>query len=60
VHLLSIQRLLGLLLMLFSVTLLPPAAVSWLYSDGQMLVFLDGMLAALVLGCVAARKEIQA
>jgi trk system potassium uptake protein TrkH len=38
--------------MLFSVTLLPPAAVSWLYSDGQMLVFLDGMLAALVLGCL--------
>ncbi len=38
--------------MLFSVTLLPPAAVSWFYSDGQMLVFLDGMLAALVLGCL--------
>ncbi|MGB5718253.1 MAG: TrkH family potassium uptake protein [Gammaproteobacteria bacterium] len=51
-HLLSIQRLLGLLLMLFSITLLPPAAVSWLYNDGQMLVFLDGMLAALVLGCL--------
>jgi trk system potassium uptake protein TrkH len=52
VHLLSIQRLLGLLLMLFSITLLPPAAVSWLYNDGQLLVFLDGMLAALVLGCL--------
>jgi trk system potassium uptake protein TrkH len=51
-HLLSIQRLLGLLLMLFSLTLLPPVAVSWLYSDGQMFVFLDGMLAALVLGCL--------
>ncbi|MGB5180067.1 MAG: TrkH family potassium uptake protein [Gammaproteobacteria bacterium] len=51
-HLLSIQRLLGLLLMLFSITLLPPAAVSWLYNDGQLLVFLDGMLAALVLGCL--------
>jgi trk system potassium uptake protein TrkH len=52
VHLLSIQRLLGLLLMLFSLTLLPPAAVSWLYNDGQVFVFLDGMLAALVLGCL--------
>jgi len=41
-----------LLLMLFSLTLLPPAAVSWLYNDGQVFVFLDGMLAALVLGCL--------
>ena len=38
--------------MLFSLTLLPPAAVSWLYNDGQVFVFLDGMLAALVLGCL--------
>ena len=51
-HFLSIQRLLGLMLMLFSITLLPPAAVSLLYSDGQMHVFLDGMVAALVLGCL--------
>lgn len=51
-HLLSIQRLLGLLLMLFSVTLFPPVVVSWLYSDGQMYVFMDGMFAVLVLGCV--------
>ena len=34
-HLLSIQRLLGLLLMIFSVTLLPPVAVSLIYQDGQ-------------------------
>ena len=51
-HLLSIQRLLGMMLMLFSATLLPPAAVSWFYDDGQFLIFLDGMLAVLVLGCL--------
>jgi trk system potassium uptake protein TrkH len=51
-HLLSIQRLLGLLLMMFSLTLLPPVVVSWLYNDGQMVVFLDGMFALLVLGCL--------
>ena len=32
-HFISIQRLLGLLLILFSVTLLPPALVAWLYQD---------------------------
>jgi len=52
VHLLSIQRLLGMMLMLFSATLLPSAAVSWFYDDGQLLIFLDGMLAVLVLGCL--------
>ena len=49
-HLLSIQRLLGMMLMLFSATLLPSAAVAWFYDDGQRLIFLDGMRAVLVLG----------
>ena len=49
-HFLSIQRLLGMLLMIFSVTLLPPAAVSWLYQDGQIRDFLTGMLIVLLLG----------
>jgi len=51
-HLLAIQRLLGLLMMIFSVTLLPPAVVSILYQDGQAWVFLAGMIAVLVLGFV--------
>ena len=38
--------------MMFSLTLLPPVVVSWLYNDGQMVVFLDGMFALLVLGCL--------
>jgi trk system potassium uptake protein TrkH len=49
-HLLSIQRLLGLLLMLFSVSMLPPALVSVWYQDGQMPVFLAALTAVLVLG----------
>jgi len=51
-HLLSIQRLLGLLLMLFSITLLPPAAVSWFYDDGQAYLFVDGLFAVLSLGAL--------
>jgi len=49
-HLLSIQRLLGLLLMLFSVTFLPPVIVSWIYQDGQAMVFLAAVAAVLVAG----------
>jgi trk system potassium uptake protein TrkH len=52
VHLLSIQRLLGLLLMIFSVSLLPPLVVSLLYQDGQVQPFLAGMAAVIVLGFV--------
>jgi trk system potassium uptake protein TrkH len=51
-HWLSIQRLLGLLLMLFSVTLLPPVVVAWFYQDGQLAVFLSGMVAVLVGGAI--------
>jgi trk system potassium uptake protein TrkH len=50
VHLLSIQRLLGLLLMVFSATLLPPVFVSLLYQDGEVQAFLAGMAAVIVLG----------
>ena len=49
-HLSSIQRLLGLLLMLFSATLAPPVLVALLYADGQLEVFLYGMLAAFTAG----------
>jgi trk system potassium uptake protein TrkH len=49
-HLLAIQRLLGLLLMIFSMTLLPPAVVSWVYHDGQDVVFLAAALVVVSLG----------
>jgi trk system potassium uptake protein TrkH len=52
VHLLSIQRLLGLLLMVFSVTLLPPVFVSLLYQDGEAQAFLAGMVTVIALGFV--------
>jgi len=51
-HLLSILRLVGLLLMLFSLTLLPTVAISWFYHDGQTQVFLESALTWLLLGCV--------
>jgi len=51
-HWLAITRMLGLLLMLFSATLLPPVLVSLLYQDGQLAVFLEGMVALLIVGCL--------
>lgn len=48
-----IQRILGLLLMLFSVTMLVPAAVSLLYADGQVGLFLDAFAIVLAIGLVA-------
>jgi trk system potassium uptake protein TrkH len=50
---LSIQRLLGLMLMVFSALLLPPVVVSWLYHDGQMQVFLVGAAVVFLLGLVS-------
>ena len=46
----SIQRLLGILLMIFSFTFFPPALVAWLYDDGQIHVFLEGTFLVLLLG----------
>jgi len=51
-HLFTILRLLGLMLMLFSITLLPTIGVSLLYQDGQMMVFLVSAVSWLLLGCV--------
>ncbi|MBK1703114.1 TrkH family potassium uptake protein [Halochromatium glycolicum] len=45
---LTVQKVLGLLLMLFSVTMLPPAVVSLIYRDGAGLPFLYAF--ALILG----------
>ncbi|HYQ72877.1 MAG TPA: TrkH family potassium uptake protein [Gammaproteobacteria bacterium] len=51
-HLFSIQRMLGLLLMVFSLSLLPPLTVSLLYQDGQVQPFLTGMVGVIVLGFI--------
>ncbi len=47
-----IQRILGLLLMVFSFTMLPPAAVGWFYGDIGVRPFLDGFLVTLGTGLV--------
>lgn len=46
----AIQRILGLLLMVFSTTLLPPMAVSLWYDDGALAPFLHGFGIVLVAG----------
>lgn len=48
-----IQRILGLLLMLFSVTMLVPAVVSVAYADGQADLFLDAFAILMVAGLLA-------
>lgn len=51
-HLFAIQRILGLLLALFSLTLLLPAALSWWYDDGALRSFLVGFLLVLAVGLI--------
>jgi trk system potassium uptake protein TrkH len=45
-----VQRILGLLLMLFSLTMLPPIAVSLYYADGEWRAFIDAFLIVLAIG----------
>ena len=49
----AVQRILGLLLMLFSVTMLPPAAVAWWYGETALQAFLLAFVAVLGLGFLA-------
>ncbi|MDH5436032.1 MAG: potassium transporter, partial [Gammaproteobacteria bacterium] len=46
----AIQRILGLLMMMFSVSLLPPVLVSWIYNDGAMPPFLWAFFGILISG----------
>jgi len=46
----SILRILGLLIALFSVTLLPPAALAYFYEDGGGWAFLSAFVLSLVIG----------
>ncbi len=52
-HLFVAQRVLGVLLMIFSFTLLPPVVVSMIYSDGVMAPFLVAFAITLVLGMIS-------
>ncbi len=60
-----IQRILGLLLTMFSVAMLPPIVVSLIYSDGAWRAFLYSFLLILVLGVLLflpvrrARKDLR-
>ncbi len=45
-----VQRILGILLMVFSVTMLPPMLVSWFYADGASTAFFDGFALTLSMG----------
>jgi trk system potassium uptake protein TrkH len=49
----AIQRILGLLVMVFSFTMLPPAGVSWFYGDGSHAAFLMAFVVLLAAGTAA-------
>jgi trk system potassium uptake protein len=48
-----VQRTLGILLMLFSATMLPPLVVSFVYSDNNWGPFVEAFLAVLALGLIS-------
>ncbi len=45
-----VQRILGLLLMIFSLTMLPPILISFLFGDGEWLAFVEGFGITLAAG----------
>ncbi len=47
-----VQRILGLLLMMFSVTMLPPIIISLIFNDHSWLPFVQGFALTLLAGCV--------
>ena len=49
-HLKAVQQILGLLLMIFSVSMLPPVFVSAWYQDGAAPAFVSGFLVTILLG----------
>ena len=49
-HYKVILRILGILLMIFSISMLPPLAISFLYDDGAELAFIAGFLITLMTG----------
>lgn len=62
VNLSIVQRILGMLLMLFSFTMLPPIGVSLYFQDGDWQPFLDAFVALLVIGALVwwpVRKKVR-
>jgi len=49
-NLFVVQRILGMLLMLFSITMLPPIGVSLYYEDGNSAAFFDSLATLLIIG----------
>jgi trk system potassium uptake protein TrkH len=49
---LVIQRIVGLLLMIFSTTVIPPILVSLWYGDGELTAFVDAFMAIFIAGLV--------
>lgn len=49
-HLALIVKILGMLLMVFSITMLPPVLVAWLYNDGLQLPFLTAFAITFAIG----------
>ncbi len=49
----AIQRIIGILLMLFSFTMLPPALVGWWFGDGATLPFVTAFIVTLTTGLIA-------
>ncbi|ANO52840.1 TrkH family potassium uptake protein [Woeseia oceani] len=61
----TVQRILGLLLMLFSITMLPPVVVSFIFRESSWLPFIQGFALTLAVGIViwfpvrGVRKELR-
>ena len=53
-HILVAVKILGLLLMLFSLTMLPPAVFGWYDGDGTALVFLEALAIILAAGAACS------
>jgi len=51
-HYKVILRILGILLMIFSISMLPPIAISYYYNDGSHLAFISGFLITLLTGFI--------
>ncbi len=49
-HLALIVKILGMLLMVFSITMLPPVLVAWLYEDGLQLPFMTAFAITFAIG----------
>lgn len=49
---LAVQRVLGLLLMVFSLAMLPPAGVAWFFGDNELDTFLKAFLVLLAIGAL--------